>query len=368
MTLKSPVGCESFAKAVQLIAFLAASLFSKHCELSAQEFDRHPHRLEAKYLPNAIQVIDKLISGGLPMGDDGFAELGSLGVKTIISVDGARPDVESAKKYGLRYVHLPHGYDGVPEARGWELAKAIDELSGPIYLHCHHGQHRSPTAAAVACIVKGDLTNAEGKKLLEIAGTDLRYVGLWSSVAVARAKSPSELAELKVEYREIAEVAPLANAMVELDRFFEILDKAWTSSRISKSTLSQTQEPSPPPPLPEDRARGDEKNIQSEKHTNLAELGLLFREQYTEMLRLKGELGRFDAGFRERMLRDESYAMELESLIQSITDQGSESASIVSKAAEADRLFHLVRDGCKNCHAEFRDKPLQREPRFSRRK
>ncbi len=32
-------------------------------------------------------------------------------MKTIISVDGATPNVAMAEKYGMRYVHLPHGYD-----------------------------------------------------------------------------------------------------------------------------------------------------------------------------------------------------------------------------------------------------------------
>src|SRR5258706_10041968 len=72
-------------------------------------------KLPARHLPNALQVHPQVISGGQPEGEAGFVELKGLGIKTIISVDGAKPDVEMAKKYGLRYVHLPHGYDGIPE-------------------------------------------------------------------------------------------------------------------------------------------------------------------------------------------------------------------------------------------------------------
>ena len=36
-----------------------------------------------------------------------------------------------AKKYGMRYVHLPHGYDGIPEERIAELAKAVRDLPQP---------------------------------------------------------------------------------------------------------------------------------------------------------------------------------------------------------------------------------------------
>jgi hypothetical protein len=37
--------------------------------------------------------------------------------QTIISVDGARPNVDAAKKEGLSYVHIPIGYNGVPRKR-----------------------------------------------------------------------------------------------------------------------------------------------------------------------------------------------------------------------------------------------------------
>src|SRR5262245_42817749 len=105
-----------------------------------------PEKLAVEHLPNAYRITDKVISGGLPEGDAAFQELADLGVKTVISVDGMKPDVETAKKHGLRYVHLPHGYDGVPSERVLELAKAVRELPGLIYIHCHHGKHRSPAA------------------------------------------------------------------------------------------------------------------------------------------------------------------------------------------------------------------------------
>src|SRR4051794_27773883 len=74
-------------------------------------------------LPHAFRVSDRIYSGGSPDGEAGFAELERLGVKTIISVDGARPDVDAATRHGIRYVHLPVGYDGIPRERVLELSK-----------------------------------------------------------------------------------------------------------------------------------------------------------------------------------------------------------------------------------------------------
>jgi len=41
----------------------------------------------------------------------------------------------------------------ITQTRGVELARAVQaaEAQGPVYLHCHHGKHRAPTAAAVVC-------------------------------------------------------------------------------------------------------------------------------------------------------------------------------------------------------------------------
>src|SRR5678815_4385498 len=88
-------------------------------------------------LENAYRLTDKVLAGAQPEGDKSFAALRDMGVKTIISVDGAKPDVETAHKYGLRYVHLPIGYDDVSPEEGRAIAKAIDEVEGPVYVHCH---------------------------------------------------------------------------------------------------------------------------------------------------------------------------------------------------------------------------------------
>ena len=61
-------------------------------------------------IENIHPLTPQLISGGQPKGDVAFSKLAEMGVKTIVSVDGAKPDLELAKKHGLRYVHIPIGY------------------------------------------------------------------------------------------------------------------------------------------------------------------------------------------------------------------------------------------------------------------
>ena len=83
---------------------------------SALSIDSAPKNFPG--LSNVVAFHDGFYSGSAPAGDAGFDSLSSLGIKTILSVDGAMPDVELADKYGMRYVHLPIGYDGFDDEIG----------------------------------------------------------------------------------------------------------------------------------------------------------------------------------------------------------------------------------------------------------
>lgn len=177
-------------------------------------------------LPNAHRLTDKVIAGGLPDGERGFEALESLGVKTVIDVDGLTPQVELAHAHGMRYVHLPIGYDGVPTAQGEAIAKAITELPGPVYVHCHHGQHRGPAGAVVGCVENGTLPPDEAEAALKTFGTGANYVGLWASARAARPLNPSTLVNLHVHFVERAKLPPLADAMVKVDDAMDALKAA----------------------------------------------------------------------------------------------------------------------------------------------
>lgn len=169
---------------------------------------------------NLMKVSERIYSGSEPHGEEGFASMAKLGVKTVVSVDGAKPNIEAARKYGIRYVHIPIGYDGVPEEAAQSLTRAVQEVESPIYVHCHHGKHRGPAAAAVVCIASGDVANKDALGILERAGTSKDYKGLWRDVEnflppPADAKLP--------ELVEIAEVGSFAAAMSQVDRSFDNL-------------------------------------------------------------------------------------------------------------------------------------------------
>src|SRR5262249_15241787 len=147
-----------------------------------------------------------------------FASLAKMGIRTVISVDGARPAVDAAHAHGLRYIHIPIGYDGVPTRAAAALARAVREAEGPIYIHCHHGKHRGPAAAAVACIAARNVSGIDALQILELAGTGKEYPGLWRDVVACTAPSADEKPP---ELVEVAEVDSLAAAMAGVDRHWD---------------------------------------------------------------------------------------------------------------------------------------------------
>ena len=154
-------------------------------------------------LHNIYVLSDQIISGSEPEGKEAFAELAQMGVKVILSVDGKTPDLEAAKAYGMRYVHAPIEYSGMSAEEIGNLTKTFRDLEGPFYVHCFHGRHRGPAAAALGRIVvdnaSRDLALAE---MRQWCGTSGKYQGLYDTVGTAKIPDAAETAELDWDFPE----------------------------------------------------------------------------------------------------------------------------------------------------------------------
>lgn len=291
-------------------------------------------KLPTEHLSNVVQVHPRVISGGLPGSEAAFRELKQLGVKTIISVDGARPDVEAAARHGLRYVHLPHGYDGIPQQRARELAKAVRELEGPVYLHCHHGKHRSPAAASVACVTAGLVPSQRAVEILELAGTSRDYRGLYQAANAARPLEAALLEELEVDFREVAPVPPMAEAMVQMEH---------THEHLRQIAAAGWRTPVDHPDLVP------------------AHEALLMQEHFTELLRTD-EVREQSEEFRRLMEESEAAAGEL---LQRLKKNASKAPGDMP-TTELNAVAQRLTSNCKVCHSRFRDNPVPRPVSSSR--
>lgn len=272
-------------------------------------------------LHNVHRVTDKVISGSQPDNDAALETLAALGVKTIISVDGARPDAHAAAAHGMRYVHLPIGYDGVADDEAKALAKAMAELPGPIYVHCHHGHHRVAAAVAVGCVLNGSLPPDRGVDVLTTLGTGEKYKGLWRAARDARPLDPKVLAELRVKFVPAAEIGPLADAMVHIDQRWEHLKAiraaGWTSP---------TDHPDLDP----------------------AHEALLLQELFRELARpgpRNESVKNHPAPFHRMLHESETAAATLQTAL----------ATIPVNRDQAAAAFDAIAKTCKSCHQSHRD-------------
>lgn len=276
---------------------------------------RHLEELHAEGLHNLFRVSEGMYSGSQPEGEAGFASLKKLGIKTVITVDGAPPDVETARKYGLRYVHLPIGYDGIPRETMLRLAKAAQVLPGPIYVHCHHGKHRGPAAvAAIGLCNDQGCRAADAVSFMQRAQTDPKYKGLYAVPKEFRPPSMEEMKRVSIDFPEVAVVDDLTAMMAKIDHEFEM---------VLPLTMDR------PPESREGATQG----------------AVLLNEYFREVARLP-EINKRSGEFREDLKKSIELSEKLYRLLQ-------EDSAVELQRQAAKEL----KQSCTHCHVRDRDNP-----------
>lgn len=283
----------------------------------------NPQRIPVPGIENVFRLSPTLYSGGEARGEARLAALKRLGIKTLISVDGATPDVENARKLGLRYVHLPVGYDGISRAEASRIIKAAQTLSGPVYIHCHHGIHRGPTAAGLCGMALEGWDKDRALSWMKTVGTAPDYRGLFATVDQFVKPSPEELAKLPDAFPEKAEPSTLVNLMVAIDTRWDLLKECKTAG---------FQPPKTRPDL------------------DLPHEALQLREQFEELARQAKE-AKPDESFAH--LAQESARLSA-ALEQSLRQFGKEPSREARKTVET--AFEAVSRSCKTCHSQHRDR------------
>lgn len=271
--------------------------------------------VEIPGIQNAFHVSDQIYSGSQPEGDAAFAALAKLGIHTLISVDGSKPDVARAHKFGLHYVHLPYGYDGVPANRVAELARIAASTNGPFFVHCHHGKHRGPSAVAVMCLAQGLMTRDTALAWMHQAGTAPDYPGLFRAASEFTMPTVAQLAAVAAP-PEVAPTTSLVDAMVTLDSYCDTLKQCQTAGW---------------------------KSPRGQPDVTPAHQVTLVWEQLREIARL-GEVAHKPAAFRSKLATSEKLASILR-------------ASLAQSASPEflDANFKNFTLNCAACHKDYRN-------------
>jgi protein tyrosine phosphatase (PTP) superfamily phosphohydrolase (DUF442 family) len=267
-------------------------------------------------LHNVVTYADRLVCGGVPEGEQGLETLAAMGIKTVVSVDGATPDVAAAERLGMRYVHLPVSYDTITKERQLQLAQAIASSEGPIYMHCHHGKHRSAAALASAVVLAGVLTADQAAARMAVSGTAKDYTGLWQAVAEAAPLPASQLRIDPSTLPKISKVSGLVATMAEIDQVIDLVKQAHHAGW---------------------KAPEDHPDLVPAKET--ARLKTLFANL---------------ANDPESRQLPADYQTQLIKVIEA--SDGLDAAVRDRRAEVAEKLLAAINKSCKDCHASYRDK------------
>ncbi|MEY3232186.1 MAG: hypothetical protein RL689_2275, partial [Planctomycetota bacterium] len=239
--------------------------------------------------------------------------------KTVISVDGGAPDIAAAKAAGIRSIHLPMGYDGCEASRVLELTRATrDSMErGGVYIHCHHGKHRSPAAAAAVAVSMGWMTTGQAIDRMKFSGTAANYTGLFDDVAACSVLPASAIDTVSPDFPEVCMPKGMVKGMVEIDMVFDHIKE------IQKAGWKT-------PPAHPDLVPAAEAGRLADLFRTLAD---------------DEESTRHGPEFVAIMKTSHGYAQRLEDLI--VAGDGSpEAMGSLVKSLAAD---------CKACHATYRD-------------
>jgi len=277
--------------------------------------------LELEGIENAFRLGPKLYSGGQPDPEAGFRALAERGVTTVISVDGARPDLEHARRYGLQYVHVPIGYDGLSRQEAWAIAQAVRTSEGPVFIHCHHGKHRGPAAAALAarCAQNWDVNQA--LDWLNKAGTSPDYKGLFETVERFEPPTADELDRADITLTERVKVPDFVEGMIQID-------ERWEHLKAIRDAGFRT-----PPDQPD---------------LDPPHEALMFVEHYRELQRLD-EARQRGPDFVEQLRSAETHARRLSRSLARAQDQPP------PDPAELNAIFNMVGRDCTSCHKVYRN-------------
>lgn len=274
---------------------------------------------------NVYRLSDTIITGSEPHDAEALGQLAAWGVKTVLSVDGKVPDVEAAQELGLRYVHVPIRYRGITDDQILKIAKTFRELEGPFYVHCFHGKHRGPAAAAIGRVALDGLERERAiAEMRQWCSTASKYEGLYSSVALSDLPTAAETEAFDFDFTSATSFKGVREAMVELTRSWDEVQL------IEKNDWKPSSE------------HPDIDALQSATHVSQL-MNACGNMEGTED---------FEADYFEMLGQTQGH---LSDVVQFLTDCRVEGTSEFVRNEQLDTAFNAAKKSCLTCHAVYRN-------------
>ena len=152
-------------------------------------------------IDNFGRISDTYYRGAQPQGRD-YADLAALGVKTVINLtshDAMADEQELVEAAGMKYVALPMTtrVNPTPEQLAAFLALVNDSATGPVFVHCVGGKHRTGVMSAVYRMTRDEWTGERAFKEMKQFnfGADFLHPEFKKFVLGYRVPAPTTKAE-----------------------------------------------------------------------------------------------------------------------------------------------------------------------------
>lgn len=198
---------------------------------------------------------------------------------------------------------------------------------GRVYIHCHHGKHRSAAAAAVAISSLGYASPQEMIARMRVSGTSPNYKGLFALAERAEELDSAVIDSTPANFPSVERATGIVKAMIELDEI---------DTRLRLIERAGWKTPADHPDLvPEAEA---------------ARMARILREltegAWAEGERAVGERARTSPAEFDALLRQNSaQAATLGTMLRN----GRSDPTSLSKQ------LNLLVSSCKGCHIAYRD-------------
>ena len=219
------------------------------------------------------------------------------------------------------------GVGGITEDEVMQIAKSFRELEAPFYVHCFHGRHRGPAAAAIGRVALDGLERGVAiAEMRQWCSTAAKYEGLYSTVATATIPSAEQTAAYDFDFAPARHAVGMREGMI-------VMTRVWDEVKLVEANGWQPDEEHP--------------DIDPLRSATI----------FAQLLRACDEAERpRGAGedFEEMMAAGLDGA---DRLVELLTDCRVEGVAPDERLERLEAAFDVVSESCLDCHVDYRNRP-----------
>lgn len=140
---------------VGVLALLAACSDSagQAAKVAQTEQAKRAEPVAARHVENFHRISSDLYRSGQPDDDEGFSEVESLGIRSVLNLREYHNDTDDARHTRLHLMAYPVAAGKVTEADVENCLRLIQHAPKPVLVHCWHGSDRTGIVVAAYRIV-----------------------------------------------------------------------------------------------------------------------------------------------------------------------------------------------------------------------